>query len=299
MVATLSARKIARFMHGLGQVPEVVEVILWHLSISQRKTRVAKHDRWEDPDDVASVIYEEAKSTAAAFPGPQSFLLTAHDKDDRDGISPLATTGFRVDPSEGGLGGDAMGSEPPTSEGLHAQLMRHVESKEKTIGAMFGTVLSHLLRQNEKQSEQIEHLLAARLQNVTIMEELHSQKHVRDMEAKEVEEANERKKAMMGKIMTYLPVAINHLAGKELVRQKDSELELVSKEFVASLTLPQLDALRDANLLKPEQMVLMGTMLEKVAGSMITAEEKAAQSKEAQAIANQLPSEREKKDESP
>lgn len=286
----MSVRKISRFMAATRDT-DVSHVILWHLSISQRRTQVARHDQWESPDDMASTLYEEARTTAAAFPGPQRFIVTAHTKDDADNTSPITTMGFTVENNDEGFAGQA-GSEPPTSEGLLAQLMRHNETKDKALAAMFGTVTSYLVRDNEKKAEQIEHLLGLRSQMIETMEDLQSQKHQRDLETKAQEESDTRKKDLFGKIMTYLPVAVNHLAGKELVRQKDSEMELVASEWVQSLSTTQLDAMKDAGLLKPEQLVLLGTLVEKVATRFMDKEEKTAQSQEAHEIANKLPSER-------
>lgn len=286
----MSVRKISRFMAATRDMPDVASVILWHLNISQRRTQVARHDQWENPDDMASTLYEQARTTAAAFPGPQRFLVTAHGKDDHDNTAPLTTMGFTIESTEDGFGLQA-GSEPPTSEGLLAQLMRHNENKDKTLAAMFGSVTSYLVRDNEKKAEQIEHLLGLRSQMLETMEELASQKHVRELEIKEQEASDARKKDLFSKIATYLPVAVNHIAGKELVRQKDSEMELVASEWVQSLTTSQLDALRDSGLIKPEQLVLLGTLVEKVATRFMTPEEKGQQSKEAHDLANSLPDE--------
>jgi len=289
----MSVRKIARYIHGLGQVPSVSHLVLWHLSVSQRKSQVARHDEWEDADDLASTVYEEARNTAAAFPGPQSYMLTAHDKEDRDSASPLATMGFRVDATEGGaLAGEHVGSEPPTSEGLQAQLMRHIENKERTINSMFGSVISYLVRDNEKKSEQLDALLATRLEMVKTMEELAGEKHIRDLEWREQEEGAARKKELFEKIMQYVPVAINKLSGQELVRQKDTELELVAQEFVRGLSTSQLDALRDSGLMKSPQLLLLGTMLEKVATRMVTTEQATSDSRAATELATTVPAER-------
>jgi hypothetical protein len=286
----MSVRKISRFM-AASRDTDVSHVILWHLSISQRRAQVAKHDHWENPEDMASTIFEEARTTAAAFPGPQRFIVTAHTKEDVDNTSPITTMGFTVESNEDGFSGQT-GSEPPTSEGLLAQLMRHNETKDKQLAAMFGTVTSYLVRDNEKKAEQIEHLLGLRSQMIETMEDLQSQKHARDLETKALEASDERKKDLFGKIMTYLPVAVNHLAGKELVRQKDSEMELVASEWVQSLSTTQLDAMRDAGLLKPEQLVLLGTLVQKVATRFMDKDQKQEQSEEAHDIANKLPSER-------
>lgn len=281
----MSVKKVHRFVEALAHIPEVSCLVLWHLSVAQRKTRVAHHDQWEDPRDIAAVIWEEARNVASAYPGPQAFLLTAHEKEDVDFQAPLTSTGFRVDASEGQGQGDMTGSEPPTQEGLLGQLMRHNENKEKTINSMLSSVISYLVRDNEKKSEALEQFFSTRLEMMKTMEELTSKKHEREIAAKEQEAKIERNKEMFGRISSYLPVVVNHLAGKEVVRQKDTELELVATELVRTLSTNQLDVIRESGMFKPEQLVLLGTMLEKVVQRMKPADEIAKDSADAHRLA--------------
>jgi len=282
----MSAKKIARFMQSLTNFPDVTEVILWHLSVSQRRAQVARHDGWDSPDDIASTLWEEARNVAAAFPGPQSFVVTAHEKPDLDLNSPVSSTGFKVDPVDGLGPNDQVGSEPPNAEGITSQLMRHVENKERIIGSMFGTVVSYLVRDNEKKSDQIEQLLNARNEAYTVQESLISQKHVRDMEIRDQEAKKEKTQTMLANVMQYLPLLVNHLSGQEIVRQKESEMEMVSMELAKSVSGPQLDALRKAGLISPTQSMLLTTLIEKTTKRMMTTKEVVEASVEAHKIAN-------------
>jgi len=281
----MSVRKLSRFITAIIEMPDVEELVLFHLNINQRRVVVARHHEWEVPDDIASTIFEEARNVSSAYPGPQSFILGAYKKEDKEYASAIATTGFRVDPQPTIDGADASGSEPPTEVGLVAQLMRHVENKERTMNSMFGGVVSYLVKDNERKGDQIETLLKYRTDQIEVVESLHTKKHERDMEQKQIEAKVERNKELFDRILTYFPVVVNHLAGKELVRQKDSELELVAMELARTLTMPQLDRIKDSGIFQPQQLLLVGTMLEKVVKRMKTEEEMKAESKSAQTIA--------------
>jgi hypothetical protein len=138
---------------------------------------------------------------------------------------------------------------------------------------MVGATTHHLAQTVQRQSEQIESLVAARTMDAEAREELLSRKHDREIEMHRIEGKAKRDEQIFSSVMSYLPVAINHLAGKELVRQKDTELELVAMELATQFTMPQLDRLRDSGFLNPQQLVLMATMLEKVTRRMNTMEQ--------------------------
>jgi hypothetical protein len=113
------------------------------------------------------------------------------------------------------------------------------------------------------------------------MEALISKKHQRDLETKQIESEIKRKDEIFGKIITLLPVAINKLAGKEIVRQNDTAFEITSSEFLKTITGDRMDQIMQSGLFDKNQLTLLITMLEQLSKRMITAEEKSKQGGEA------------------
>ena len=279
----MSAKRVAKFIESLADT-EAGEIILYHLTAAHRTNQLGRWEDWQNASDLTGVIWEQAAAYAGGVSGTQAFVLKAFAKGDFDKRDPIATTSFRVEAT--GNGSEEATSEPPTEQGVMNTLMRMNDTLFRNFTMMVGATTHYLARTVEKQSEQIESLVAQRTMDADVREGLMSQKHERDVDMKKVEAKAKRDEEIFSRVMSYLPVAINHLAGKELVRQKDTELELVAAELATQFTLPQLDRLRDSGLLTPQQLVLMATMLEKVYARMNTMENVAKES----AAANNLAS---------
>jgi hypothetical protein len=157
--------------------------------------------------------------------------------------------------------------------------MRHNENIHRQSSGTWGLMFQYMTRIIERQSEQLEGLQTEKARASEMMETLMSKKHQREMEMKQLEAEQSRKDQIFQKISTLLPVAINKLAGKELVRQNDSMLEIVSTEFVNTLTSTKLDALLQSGLFDKNQLTLVITMLEQVSKRMVTVDEKKDSSK--------------------
>jgi hypothetical protein len=170
-------------------------------------------------------------------------------------------------------------------QGLVAQLMRHNSDLHRQSTGTWGMMFSYLTNIIDKQAGQIDRLGNEKMQNAAAVEELVSKKHERDMEMDERKAKQKRMDDMLGKVSSLLPVVVNKLAGKELVRQNDTLLELTSTEFVGSLKPSQLDALLQSGALDKHQLTLITTMLEQANKRMIAADERAAGSETAQKAA--------------
>ncbi len=279
----MSAKRVARFIETLSG-SDASMIVVYHLTSTMRLTQVAHYEIEGNAIDLTSVIWEQAVNYAAGLPGTQTLVLKAFEKGDIEKESPLASVSFRVSVADKSGGEEAV-TESPTESGLLSMSMRFTDSMFRNFNMMVGATVFHLTRTVEKQSEQIEALLAQRTADAETREDLASQKHIRDVELKRIEAKVKRDEEMFSRVMSYLPVAINHLAGKELIRQRDTELELVAMELATQINMPQLDKLRDSGLLTPNQLVLFATMLEKVTKRLVTDEQKKKESAEAKALA--------------
>lgn len=268
--------KIKRFLEGILDRSAESNVVLSLVNVAGKKSEIWTSDKRWTVDDSASQIVESAKGVADGQHGVSKFSL--------QGFSPegglLSTISFAVAAEEMG-GDDNALSEPANQDGLLAQLMRHTETLHRQSAGTYGVMFGHLTRIIDRQSEQIEKLTTEKANTAENVEALISRKHERDLETKQVEVQMARRGEIFDKIMTLLPVAVNKLTGKELVRQNDTLFEITTSEFLQSMSSQKLDALVTSGILDKNQITLFITMLEQLSKRMITTEEKKEGSKAA------------------
>jgi hypothetical protein len=105
---------------------------LFHVALGERTTALDRYllGDQEDPAGIIGHVQALAQQHAEAFSGmPQRYMLAACYGDAQ---VPQANHVWRLSGSAMGLGA----SEPPTSEGQTAQMMRHVEFLVRTVGEM-------------------------------------------------------------------------------------------------------------------------------------------------------------------
>jgi len=284
----LPHKTITRITRTLQEVEgQKTKLVCYHLNISMRKSSIwsSKND-WSDPSETAKDIWEAAQQTAQSLGGPQRFQLSIFDLDDVGSEEALRTCPFVVD---SGLAqpGDSEVSEPPNNDGLMAQLMRFNNEMFRQHNAAIGALSHHLARTCENQAEQIERLMRDRMQSLVSIEELLSNKHARDLAARENEAAIERKKELFEKVMSLAPIVVNKITGKEMVRQVASPLEATVTAFMETIKPNQLDAIASSGIFNQQQQLLFATLLEQMTKHMISIEEKKQQQEAAaKAVSN-------------
>lgn len=264
--------KIKRFLESALARSEELEIVLFIVNVAGRKTEVWASDKRWVVDDAAAQIIESAQGTADGQSGVSRFTLQAFGPD-HGREKALATMSFACQAEDAGSE-DSPLSEPADRDGLLSQLMRHNENLHRQSSGTWGLMFQYMTRIIERQSEQLEKLQTQKMESAEAMEMLLSKKHQREMDMKQLEAGEKRKEEFFGKIMTLLPVAVNKLAGKELLHQKDTMLEVVSQEFVSSLTDDKMQAIMHSGLLDKNQLTLLISMLEQVSKRMVTAQEK-------------------------
>jgi hypothetical protein len=226
-------------------------------------------------EEFRNQLWDAAYAHSSAIGGTQRFALKAFDLEDgkpQVGDAPINNATISV---EGIPTGDGEPSEPANQVGLLAQLMRHNQEMMRLTIAATGALTSHLARTVETLSAKNEILMNERVHTIEVMEELYSRKDEREMEKQKVAAEIENKKLMWGKIMELAPIAINKLAGQELVRQRHSNLESTVMTFIETINPQKLDTIAKSGIFSERQMVLFGTILEQVMKTMITPEQKA------------------------
>lgn len=270
-------KKIQTWLEALASRPDVVdpEIVLYTTNGVKKSPIWNSDKRWRIEDTVQQIL-DSAEGAANGVPGISRFLLQAYHPESRR-TDPIATTGFALSPRDDS--GSEVLSETPDMQGLLAQLMRHNETMHRQSSGTFGLMFQHLTKINEQLSEKLTRLESERAQQTEAMEALLTQKHERDIEMKQVEEGERRKSEMFGKIMQLLPVAVNKLAGKELIRQKDTTLELLASELTNSITPEKLDLLMQSGAFDRHQVALILSMIEQVSQRMVTPEQKQEEQK--------------------
>lgn len=260
------------------------DLAMFTISVSGRLTPVWRSNKKWVAAEVISIISESAQETANGSGSVTRFSLRAYDVENEDKSTPDLMMTFALGPDETSEYDNAL-SEPANQEGLLAMLMRHNQEIHRQSSGTLGMIFQYLTGIVNNQQEQIERLTGERMRNASTMEELVSKKHERDIEMREREAANKRKEEMMGKLLSLLPVAVNKLAGKELMHQKETLFEMTATEFVNSIKPHQLDALLETGTIDKHQLTLLSTMLEQTTKRLVTAEQKQEQSEAAASAA--------------
>lgn len=278
-------KKIRRFLENAIQMVDDVDLVLYSVNVAGRKAPVWKSTRKWTIDDAVPLLAEVSQEAANGNGGPATrFALLAFDSTDEDRTTAILTMSWALSPTDAGEDDGAL-SEPATNEGLLMQLMRHNNDLHRQSTGTWGMMFSYLTNIIDKQAGQLDRMSNEKMQNAAAVEELVSKKHERDLEMEERRAKQKRMDDVMGKVSSLLPVAINKLAGKELVRQNDTLLELTSTEFVGSLKTGQLDAMLQTGVLDKHQLTLISTMLEQANKRLIAAEDRAEGSDKAQKAA--------------
>lgn len=269
-----TVKRIAKFLEAIMARDEEASLVLFHVNVSGRRTTVWRENKWHSASDTATTIYEECRNNATGSGQTQRYQLMAFDAADIERHEALSSLSLAVAPDMASAGDDNASSEPASNDGLLAMLMRHNSDLHRQSSGTFGILFQYLTGMVEKLQGQNERLTSERMGQAEAMESLMSRKHERDMQTKQLESEMKRKDDMFAKIMSLAPVAINKLAGRELVHQKDSTLELVATEFMSTLSGPKLDAIMASGMFEKNQLALLLTMLEQVSKRMISSDKK-------------------------
>ncbi len=157
---------------------------------------------------------------------------------------------LRVAPGEN-VDSENLDSEPANRQGLTAQLMRHLEGTNKTMALGMGQTLTIQARMLDTQAQLIDHLMSKHVELVTTVEDALSMKHEREMQLEGEKIKQERQREIVQKLDLILPVAINRLAGKNVIPMKNGPQKMLLNSVLGSLTQEQMSKL--VEVLKPEQ----------------------------------------------
>jgi hypothetical protein len=166
-------------------------------------------------------------------------------------------------------------SEPANQQGLVAQSMRHTEVSVKIGLGATADVLDHYRDIMRTQARRIDELEGTHLETLRLMEELQSQKHMRELATDQAVLEEKRKDELFSKIMVMIPTLVNKVAGAPMLpAAQNPETEIV-KSLLGTLRPEQLQSL--GAVLDPAQMMAVLQLWEVARGQAQAAAQGAPQ----------------------
>ena len=206
-------------------------------------TRVSVPEQADDAFIEATIDEMErfAHEDATAIGGMQTYALYAYVKDlDR---SPSRFP-FREAPRDSEMNEAGTMSETPDKAGLLGQLMRHNEAITKSLVLGMGNTINSQARIIDSLTNKYEKVLDARMNDITAVEQLLSLNHERQLQTKEMEHKLERDNKIYEKVLLLGPALVNRLAGKKLIPEQMTPMEIQLGSIIKSLSLEQLQGLQ-------------------------------------------------------
>lgn len=211
-------------------------------------------------DDVVMQVESQAQSDAEGLGGVQQYAVYAHYAKQKQ---PGSRFVFRLEGSDMDIYAEGMESEPATGRGHLSQMMRHNEqfARIAVIGA--NQTINSLLRQNSRQSDQIEKLIDQKFETFEMMEKLKSREKERELMEMDYQLGEERKQAMFDKVNLLIPVVVNRIAGRKILAESISATEELFKTWCETLTAIQIQEMMPK--LTPDQQLAFFSFMERIA----------------------------------
>lgn len=216
----------------------------WHAS-GERSGTVTDFDPADGAQSIAQAALDAARQDASATGGPQRYALVAVGSG-----GPVARKVWRVAGER--MSDEGAMSEPPTLVGLLAQLMRHLEAKERTHHQGLGTVLSAYQSLLERAHGRIDGLERLELERAELAERLRSQAHDREIQAAEAASQHELRSRMLARIEPVIPMLTSKLfklplaPGDQASSALDQLLSTITPDQVGELERVLTDGQRAA-----------------------------------------------------
>jgi hypothetical protein len=263
-VETTSHRhRIARWLKPLFRAETAAapdRVVLRHVTINDRQSDVLTLplDGLQLEEQTAAALgqrFEEAISEdAEGLGGMQRYLLVA-----LEGERQVARLTLRQHGQAEPVNGEPVDSEPPTDKGLLAQLMRHNEVQAKIFAASMGEIVSSMQETINRQKAAVEQADELRLDALTLVEDLISRRHERELETHKAEDARRMKAELLSRLSVLIPVVANKLTGDTVFPETVKPIVLMLNGLMESLGPDQFEALK--RVLTPEQMHVLSEII--------------------------------------
>jgi hypothetical protein len=196
--------------------------------ISQKEIHTtALSGKTHEPKKLASLFQTKAENYAQDLGGIQTFNLLAFYGGEQE---PQAFHPFKV--IDGDISDGAMVmSETPDPRGLQAQLMKHLETKEKLLVGFIQEIVVTTLRDRTKLQEEVNDAYAVMREML-----LKTATEHHDHRMKELEYA--RQSEERGQLLRLAPALVNGLTGREIIPQSTADTAMI--EEIARRVKPEM-----------------------------------------------------------
>jgi len=202
--------------------------------VVQRSSLDAEKER------IPEEISEAAKSHAEEASRIQRYSIVAYAQDD----SVLAMCPFRLKPSSSDASSE-LDSEPATSKGIVAQLMRHNESLTRVYMQSFQATATMLAEEVARLRRRNDELEDKNIDMISTFEALYSEKHKRDIEVSQEIASESRKERLLEQGEKLLPFIAAKLTGQSNVQRfVDTLSEEDMMALLTTLKPNQIEALK-------------------------------------------------------
>lgn len=180
-----------------------------------------KPGQYSDDDiaTLASEIVELATDDAQAYSTPSRYVVYLE-----HGGELVSTSGtFRLRGSEA----DAEATEPANATGLQAQLMRHLEARDRTMMQSINGLIGTMVSERESLAMREERSIERERKAILELEELVSARAERELATKQAEFDREFRTKALDKASILMPVIANRLMGKRVLPHGDPVIDVV------------------------------------------------------------------------
>lgn len=151
-------------------------------------------------------------------------------------------------------------SEPASTKGQHAQIMRHNEALMRIAVMGANQALGLQNRTIARQADLIEKMMSQRMEEFELIEELRSNQHERELMTKAEEAKQERYNQLFEKGKVLLPVVANRIAGRKVLPEDTDPMVETLKSLVETLDPGQVSDILPR--LRPEQQIALLEFIE-------------------------------------
>lgn len=236
------------------QQRRAVRITLLRASTQLRELRVSPTT---EPDELASELVAVAGEDLDAVGGTVRYTVRAYGEDASKG--PIGRMTFELRDT-GEADEDEERAISPTLAGLLSEQMAHNRMLMKTAVGASGDVIGMLRQHLVATMKRVERMEKRHADLFEMIEDLVSQRHLRDLATKSSEASERRKDAVLDKVSLLAPVVVQKIVGVKLSPDQPNATEVTLAAFMESLRGEQLERMK--GVLTPEQLAVMFSLYE-------------------------------------
>lgn len=202
--------------------------------------------------EMLGAFWQTAQDDADGHLGTTAYVVIAYQGTKEGERGPM----FRLRSQDASLtsGGGILGeTEPATAQGLQAQLMRHLEAKDRTMGVMIEHMANQATGIIARQATQIEHYEKRHWENVELAERMMLDRSAADAEKTKQIAFDKRMDETMKMLKPIIPLLMSKLKGISKDAKAGAQTDVL-KALMSNVTPEQMEQI--ATILGPQSLAL-------------------------------------------